>query len=108
MKSVVVKNGVAYFNIGYGDGNRLPRDGGIGSEIMNCRKRTNNVGIYVPSPKDHERWASEGKAPDANQRWGWDKRYNKRLVMVCPADITSKDFKEAKQHFDWPLDQLSY
>ena len=94
MKSVVVKDGVAYFNIGFGDGTRLPRDGYISSSSMNCRQRTNRVGVYVPSPADHEKWEHEGKQISAEQL-EWGRQFNNRLEMVCPANITSKDFKES-------------
>ena len=94
MKSVIVKEGVAYFNTGMAPVPRLPTNGFIYSAPMNCRQRTNSAGVYVPSPAVHEKDRREGKKI-SDSKLKWVRRFNKQLEMVCPANITSKNFEEA-------------
>ena len=97
MKSVVVKDGVAYFTSGTGEGTHLPKDGDIYSSFINCRQRTNSDGVYIPAPIDEEWMVLREGRPYAAIELAWNESFNQRIKFVCPANITSKDFNEASK-----------
>jgi len=97
MRSVVVKDGVAYFNSGIGEGTQLPIDGVIHSSFVNCRQRTNSDGVYVPAPIDKEWMVLREGRPYAAIELDWNESFNQQIKLVCPANITSKDFNEASK-----------
>ena len=95
MKSVVVKDGVAYFTSGTGEGTHLPKDGDIYSSFINCRQRTNSDGVYIPAPIDEEWMVLREGRQYAEIELNWTESFSQRMQLVCPANITSKDFNEA-------------
>ena len=95
MKSVVVKDGVAYFTSGTGVGTHLPKDGDIYSSFINCRQRTNSDGVYIPAPIDEEWMVLREGRQYAEIELNWTESFSQRIKLVCPANITSKDFNEA-------------
>ena len=95
MKSVVVKDGVAYFTSGTGEGTHLPKDGDIYSSFINCRQRTNSDGVYIPAPIDEEWMVLREDMQYAEIELNWTESFSQRIKLVCPANITSKDFNEA-------------
>ena len=97
MRSVVAKDGVAYFNSGIGEETHLPIDGDIYSSFINCRQRTNSDGVYVPAPIDKEWMVLREGRPYAAIELAWNESFNQRIKLVCPANITSKDFNEASK-----------
>ena len=97
MKSVVVKDGVAYFTSGTGEGTPLPKDGDIYSSFINCRQRTNSDDVYIPAPIDEEWMVLREGRPYAEIELTWIESFTQRMKLVCPANITSKDFNEASK-----------
>ena len=97
MKSVVVKDGVAYFTSGTGEGTHLPKDGDIYSSFINCRQRTNSDGVYIPAPIDEEWMVLREGRPYAEIELTRIESFTQRMKLVCPANITSKDFNEASK-----------
>ena len=97
MKSVVVKDGVAYFTSGTGEGTHLPKDGDIYSSFINCRQRTNSDDVYIPAPIDEEWMVLREGRPYAEIELTWIESFTQRMKLVCPANITSKDFNEASK-----------
>ncbi|MEC8596643.1 MAG: hypothetical protein VXY74_17780 [SAR324 cluster bacterium] len=97
MRSVVVKDGVAFFNIGKGEGTHLPKGGDIYSSFINCRQRTNSDGVYIPAPIDEEWMVLREGRQYAELELNWIESFSQRIKLVCPANITSKDFNEASK-----------
>ena len=97
MKSVVVKDGVAYFTSGTGEGTHLPKDGDIYSSFINCRQRTNSDGVYIPAPIDEEWMVLREGRPYAEIELAWIESFTQRIKLVCPANITSTNFNEASK-----------
>ena len=97
MKSVVVKDGVAYFTSGTGEGTHLPKDGDIYSSFINCRQRTNSDDVYIPAPIDEEWMVLREGRPYAEIELAWVESFTQRIKLVCPANITSTDFNEASK-----------
>ena len=97
MKSVVVKDGVAYFTSGTGEGTHLPKDGDIYSSFINCRQRTNSDGVYIPAPIDEEWMVLREGRPYAEIELAWIESFTQRIKLVCPPNITSTNFNEASK-----------
>ena len=97
MRSVVVKDGVAYFTSGTGEGTHLPKDGDIYSSFINCRQRTNSDGVYIPAPIDEEWMVLREGRPYAEIELAWIESFTQRIKLVCPANITSTNFNEASK-----------
>ena len=76
----------------YGEGTHLPKDGDIYASFINCRQRTNSDGVYIPAPIDEEWMLLREGRQYAELELNWIESFSQRIKLVCPANITSKDF----------------